>query len=273
MSYLSMPGARIFYKKLGSCGIPLLFIHGGGCTHSDWEKQLKGLKHDHVVVACDLRGHGQSTETDTATCTLPRMATDVGQMIYTLGLDRPILIGHSYGTRVAILSVILHPYLTRGVVLVDGSRVWNGTQTQVESSLAEWRNVDRRFQRVSDEFLISGLPESDRQCIAQAMQSTSAEVLWAITRTSAPWDAHALPAAVAQLDVPLLAIQSTYHDDETPRYSLGAGQSSPYIDLLLNAKPETEIVVLEGVGHFSMLEASDQVNEQIARFASKIATT
>jgi pimeloyl-ACP methyl ester carboxylesterase len=103
MSHLSMLGARIFYKKLGSSGIPLLFIHGGGCTHYDWEKQLEGLKHNHVVIACDLRGHGQSTETDTATCTLPQMATDVGQMIYTLGLDRPILVGHSYGTRVAIL--------------------------------------------------------------------------------------------------------------------------------------------------------------------------
>ena len=227
MSHLSMLGARIFYKKLGSSGIPLLFIHGGGCTHYDWEKQLEGLKHNHVVIACDLRGHGQSTETDTATCTLPQMATDVGQMIYTLGL---------------------------------------------ESSLAEWRDVDRRFQRVSDEFLISRLPESERQRIAQSMKSTSAEVLWAITRTSAPWEAHALSAAVAQLDVPLLAIQSTYHDDKTPRYSLSAGESSPYIDLLLNAKPEAEIVVLEGVGHFSMLEAPNQVNEQIERFASKIAT-
>ena len=56
--------ARIFYKKLGSSGVPLLFIHGGGCTHSDWEKQLEGLEHDHVVVACDLRGHGQSAETE-----------------------------------------------------------------------------------------------------------------------------------------------------------------------------------------------------------------
>jgi pimeloyl-ACP methyl ester carboxylesterase len=66
--------------------------------------------------------------------------------------------------------------------------------------------------------------------------------------------------------------QCTYHDDKTPRYSLSAGESSPYIDLLLNAKPEAEIVVLEGGGHFSMLEAPNQVNEQIERFASKIAT-
>jgi hypothetical protein len=35
MGYLSLPGARIFYRKLGSSGVPLLFIHGGGCTHSD----------------------------------------------------------------------------------------------------------------------------------------------------------------------------------------------------------------------------------------------
>ncbi len=163
MSYLSMPGARIFYKKLGSSGVPLLFIHGGGCTHSDWEKQLEGLEHDHVVVACDLRGHGQSAETDAASCTLPQMAAYVGQMIYALGLDRPILVGHSYGTRVAILSAIIHPYLTRGVVFVDGSRVFTGTQARVESILAEWRDVERRFQRVSDEFLISRLPESERQ--------------------------------------------------------------------------------------------------------------
>jgi pimeloyl-ACP methyl ester carboxylesterase len=248
-------------------------LHGGGCTHEDWEYQLSGLESDHIAVACDLRGHGISTTTDPDTCTLQQMAADVGHLIHGLGLGPAVLVGHSYGTRIALLAGQMHPQLVSGVVLVDGSRVWNtGDWSQIAASLAEWRNVSSRFDRVTDELLISRLPGATQERIRHSMKSTSEDVLWAITRSSAPWDAFGLPNVVKGLGVPLLAIQSTYHDDTTPRFSLKSGQSSPYIDLLAILKPETEIVVLDGVGHFSMLEAPEQVNREIRSFASRLPT-
>lgn len=270
MPYTSLDGVRIFYEQAGTQGVPLVFIHGGGCTHHDWVNQLEGLGRTHIVVACDLRGHGQSSDVDPENCTLPQMAADIGNLIFKLGLDRPVLIGHSYGTRVALLAAAAHPFLVRGVVFVDGSRVFAGTRAEVEAILGEWRDVKRRFKRVSDELLIEGLPAAERERIVRTMRETSPEVLWAITRTSGPWEAAALPAVLAGSPVPLLAIQSTYHDNFTPRYSLAKEQTSPYIDLLRKAKPDTSITVLDGIGHFSMLEAPQEVNERISSFVSGI---
>jgi pimeloyl-ACP methyl ester carboxylesterase len=198
------------------------------------------------------------------------MATDIGQLINALQLDRPVLVGHSYGTRVALLAAATQPYLVSGVILVDGSRVWKGDQAEVESSLLEWRNVKHRFDRVADEFLMAHLPPSIQDRIIETLRVTRPEVLWAIARSSAPWDAFALPSTVSKLSVPLLAIQSTYHDDTTPRFSLRPGQKTPYLDILMQSKPDTAVVVLDGVGHFSMLEAPEAINAAIEAFTSEV---
>ncbi len=230
------------------------------------------LGRDHVALACDQRGHGASTTADPRTSTLQQMAADVGHMIGGLGLEPAVLIGHSYGTRVALLAAEMHPSLVRAVVLVDGSRVWNQADwSEVASSLAEF-DAESYFQKITDELLLDRLPTATQDRIRHSMKFTPAEVLSAITRSTAPWDAFAMPKAVRTLEAPLLAIQSTYHDNDTPRYSLAAGQSSRYIDLLrAPSKPDTEIVVLDGVGHFSMLEATEQVNQGIRDFVSRLA--
>jgi pimeloyl-ACP methyl ester carboxylesterase len=269
VSTLNVAGGELFYRRAGSAGSPVVFLHGGGCTSVDWEYQLRDLQDDHIAVACDLRGHGLSTTTDPDTCTLQQMATDVGHLIHSIGPEPAVLVGHSYGTRVALLAGQMHPQLVSGVVLVDGSRVWNtGDWSQIAASLAQWRDIGTRFGRVSDELLISALPAATQDRIRQTMKSTAQDVLWSITRSSAPWDAFGLPGVVRALGVPLLAIQSTYHDDNTPRFSLRPGQTTPYIELLAALKPDTEIVVLDGVGHYSMLEAPDQISQAVRRFAA-----
>ena len=273
MTTLNVAGGELFYRQAGATGTPIVFLHGGGCSHEDWEYQLDDLQRDHIAVSVDLRGHGISTTADPDTCTLQQMAADVGHLIHRLGLAPAVLVGHSYGTRIALLAGQMHPQLVSGVVLVDGSRVWNkGDWSQITASLAQWRNISSRFDRVTDELLISQLPESTQERIRRSMKSTPEDVLWAITRSSAPWDAFGLPSVVQALGLPLLAIQSTYHDDKTPRFSLTPGETTAYIDLLATLKPDTEIVVLDGVGHFSMLEAPDQVNQAIRSFASRLPT-
>lgn len=273
MTTLTVAGGELFYRRSGASGPAIVFLHGGGCTHEDWDFQLQDLQRDHIAVSVDLRGHGISTTADADTCTLQQMAADVGHLIHQLGLEPAVLVGHSYGTRIALLSGHMHPQLVSGVVLVDGSRVWNqGDWSEITTSLAEWHDIVSRFDRVTDELLISRLPVSTQERIRRSMKSTPEEVLWAITRSSAPWDAFGLPNVVRALGLPLLAIQSTYHDDKTPRFSLKPGQTTAYIDLLTALKPDTEIMVLDGIGHFSMLEASDQVNEAIRNFASRLPT-
>ena len=60
MPYWERAGGRLFYERGGEGRPPLIFVHGNGCTHEDWDPQVEFFRPRHDVVACDLRGHGAS---------------------------------------------------------------------------------------------------------------------------------------------------------------------------------------------------------------------
>ena len=50
------------------------------------------------------------------------------------------------------------------------------------------------------------------------------------------------------------------------RSPLKAGQSTPYLDLILSSVPGATIAVVPDTGHFTQIEAADEVNHLIAGF-------
>ena len=94
-------GVNLHVREYGkSTGIPILLIHGWSQSHLCWSKQYEStLKDDARVIALDLRGHGMSDaplQTDQYTDG-HRWADDIAAVIDELALDRPILVGWSYG--------------------------------------------------------------------------------------------------------------------------------------------------------------------------------
>jgi pimeloyl-ACP methyl ester carboxylesterase len=95
-------GLRLHVREWGNAeGPPILFIHGWSQNHLCWAKQYESALADEFrLVAYDLRGHGMSEaplEPEYyADGTL--WAEDVAEIIAELGLDRPVLVGWSYGS-------------------------------------------------------------------------------------------------------------------------------------------------------------------------------
>lgn len=85
-------------------GIPLLFIHGYAQAALSWDRQTRDpeLARDFRMVAIDLRGHGMSDKPvgNEHYRTSKLWADDVQATITQLNLDRPVLVGWSYGGRV-----------------------------------------------------------------------------------------------------------------------------------------------------------------------------
>ena len=81
-------------------GPPILFIHGWSQNHLCWARQYESaLAGEFRLVACDLRGHGMSEaplEREHYT-DAKAWADDVAAIIEELRLDRPVLVGWSYG--------------------------------------------------------------------------------------------------------------------------------------------------------------------------------
>ena len=94
-------GVDLHVREHGlSTGIPILLIHGWSQSHLCWSKQYESaLKDEARIVALDLRGHGMSAaplQSDQYTDG-DKWADDIAAVIDELALDKPILVGWSYG--------------------------------------------------------------------------------------------------------------------------------------------------------------------------------
>jgi pimeloyl-ACP methyl ester carboxylesterase len=100
---------------------PIVFIHGFGCAHSDWDAQVAHLSLRHQTVAVDLRGHGASPGTPDE-CSIERYGADVAEVMQALALPPAVLVGHSMGCRVVVEAAVQAANRVAGVALVDGSQ-------------------------------------------------------------------------------------------------------------------------------------------------------
>jgi non-heme chloroperoxidase len=94
-------GLRLHVREWGKAdGQPILFIHGWSQNHLCWARQYESVLADEFrLVAYDLRGHGMSeAPVEPGHYTDGKLwAEDVAAIIGELYLDRPVLVGWSYG--------------------------------------------------------------------------------------------------------------------------------------------------------------------------------
>lgn len=99
-------------------GAPILLVHGWMGSSYHWRKVMPLLAARHRVVAIDARGYGDSDKPyegyDGRT-----IAEDLRQVAATLGLNRPLVVGHDMGALPALLLAAESPELVRGLVYVD----------------------------------------------------------------------------------------------------------------------------------------------------------
>jgi len=256
------------YVRTGSGTPPLVFVHGFACSQEDWLLQINALKGRFEIVACDLRGHGQ-TPGRPQECTIENFGGDVAALVAVLDLEKPVLIGHSMGCRVVLEAASLAPERVGGLVLIDGSRTGSGDPGAAEA--AARAAVDKAGYRAFAEnlfrqmfFAPSALADA---IVARALKQSEGfgPLLWP---AMARWDAAKMDAALAAVKVPVLAIQSTTRNADLKRSMLKAGEGSPYLDLLRKALKNARIEVVAGVGHFTQLEAAERVNRLISDFAA-----
>lgn len=116
------PGVNINTITAGS-GAPLLLLHGHPQTHAVWHKVAPQLATRFTVVACDLRGYGDSSKPagDPRHLAYSKrtMATDVLRVMQSLGFPRFSVLAHDRGARVAHRLAADYPDAVERAVLLD----------------------------------------------------------------------------------------------------------------------------------------------------------
>jgi pimeloyl-ACP methyl ester carboxylesterase len=120
--FLEVGGVRLHYLERGQ-GRPVVLLHGNVVTAEDFE--LSGVldllaERGYRVVAFDRPGFGYSDRPLGAGITAAGQADLLRQAIAQLALERPIVLGHSWGTLVALALALRHPDAVSGLVLLSG---------------------------------------------------------------------------------------------------------------------------------------------------------
>jgi pimeloyl-ACP methyl ester carboxylesterase len=116
-SFVGVGKLRIHYLERPGSGVPVVLIHGLPGTAEDFNA-VTPLLAGHRTIAIDRPGFGYSSG---GYVPFERQLEALDELLHTLHIVRPILVGHSYGGTIALGFAERHPSEVRGLVLVDAA--------------------------------------------------------------------------------------------------------------------------------------------------------
>lgn len=120
-TFIEVNGVRLHYSDRGT-GRPILLLHGNAVTGDDYNTSgvAERLVGTYRVIIFDRPGFGYSTRPRGQSWTAVEQADLIHAALEQLGVSEPIVVGHSWGTLVALAFAERHPDSTAGLVLLSG---------------------------------------------------------------------------------------------------------------------------------------------------------
>jgi pimeloyl-ACP methyl ester carboxylesterase len=200
----------------------------------------------------DLRGHGAS-DAPVSDYSNEEMAGDLAWLSRHLGMERPVMIGHSFGGSLSLHLAATRPDLVGGIVLLD-----SGVRSTAEKA-AEMGALIASESQGSD-------PERSQSFFADRLfgpdddPATKAEILPAM-ETTPEHAARAIGQTVLEFDAGAAAIGCTF-----PALFVLADRPFSTPEMIAALGPNWRIGQVVGAGHFVQIFAPVQVNAMIDRF-------
>jgi non-heme chloroperoxidase len=259
-------GTRLAYIEQGS-GEPVVFIHGAVSDFRAWLEQFNALSGDYRVISYSRRAHyPNAREGGDSSYTRDAHKTDLIEFIKALNLEKPHLIGHSYGAAVALLAALEKPAAVGSLVLgepipfpelfdEDAKLLLSGQKAGFDKAIRLAENEDKEL--AVREFLHTvigidafGLLPAERRAVVLENAGTLLPML----RTY--YDSSVKRERLKNLKVPTMLI---------------TGEISPVIARLTcktidRYLPKSKIAVLKGASHGLQMENPEGFNRLILDF-------
>ena len=103
----------------GGRGRPVVLIHGNPGSHEDFTLAIVGkLSQSYHVIAFDRPGHGYSERLDSVETTVEVQAGIIREALRKLSIEKPVLVGHSWGGSLVLAAAIAYEDDLSGIVLL-----------------------------------------------------------------------------------------------------------------------------------------------------------
>lgn len=276
--FIDIDGARIHYLDEGS-GPPILFIHGlAGQMRNFTHSLLEPLKSNHRIVMLDRPGSGYSTRSPEASAAIGAQAATISRFAEALGLERPLVVGHSLGGAIALALALNHPEQVSGLALIAPVTRLPEHVPAVFKGLAIGSPLVRRLVAWT---LAVPLSMKNRdvalgslfgpQPVARDFAIKGGGLLFLRP--------HSFIGASCDLVAPradLDAMQGRYAGLKIP-VGILYGTSDAILDPaahgqgFLEKLPDTDLELIEGGGHMILISSADRSAKFIARIAQRAA--
>lgn len=120
--YLDVTGGRIWYDYIGKDkpGIPLVILHGGPGFPHNYLRSLERLADDRPILFYDQLGCGRSDRPDNLHLwSVERFVEELGQLRKHLALEQLHILGHSWGTMLAVDYALVEPQGITSLILAS----------------------------------------------------------------------------------------------------------------------------------------------------------
>lgn len=248
----------------------VVLVHGFGATLDEWAGVMPWLQGaGHRVLALDLLGHGYSGR-PAADYSIAAHANRVVALANQRGIRRFSLVGHSWGSAVALAVALAVPERVRRIALYNGMFF-----EDQQPSVFHWARVPGMGELIygvfypdrQDEKLAFAFHDPERYVDQETVEAVERVMdmpgtLAAALSTVRAMEFASLEARYGTVRQPVLLLWGR-EDRVTP---LGYGER------LLNRLPDARLEVYPQCGHLPMIEAAGASTHELLRFLEKGAS-
>ena len=130
-NFVEVQGAKLHYYEMGTRSErpSIVLIHGASGNLRDFVVSIMPeLAKTHHVIAFDRPGHGWSERVARADISDPAAQAEIiHEALCSLGIERPVLLGHSWGGGLASAYALAYPDALSGLLVLSGAtHAWDG---------------------------------------------------------------------------------------------------------------------------------------------------
>lgn len=239
-------------------GPPLIMVHGIGARRQGWSRIVHALRDRFQCISYDLRGHGDSPLPE-GKFGLDELVADLEALREKLGIEAAHIIGHSLGGMIGPAYARAFPdrVLSLGLLSTAAFRTEDdSSKVKAVVTAMEERGIAQVLDTLTQRWFTDEFAERHPEVIEarkKQVVDTDADVflnvfhIYAETEMS-PW--------LHEVTAPSLVLTGEFDGGCNPRLNRK----------IADALPNSELVILDGLKHAILIEASDRVIPPLERF-------